>query len=280
MKSPYLRLMRLHQPAGILLLLWPCWWALTLASDGLPSVQLLLLFAMGAVLMRGAGCIVNDIADRKFDPMVERTKTRPLASGELSLKQALLFLALLLFISFGIAAILGWHVVLWATLSLIPVCIYPWMKRISWWPQLFLGLTFNWGALMGWVAVRDVIELPAVLLYMGGIFWTLGYDTIYAHQDKRDDAMIGVKSTALRLGDKTVPVTRVFYLLAGALWGFAGYVSGAGLFFYGFLLIVLCHFLWQIKSVSIHDPLSCRKIFISNAYQLGFLMWLACLMAI
>lgn len=278
-KSPYLRLMRLHQPAGILLLLWPCWWAITLASNGVPPILTLVLFGLGAVLMRGAGCIINDIADRKFDGLVERTKTRPLASGELTLTQALGFLALLLLVSLIIAISLGKAVVLWAVLSIIPVAIYPWMKRISWWPQLFLGLTFNWGALMGWVAVRDIIELPALLLYAGGIFWTLGYDTIYAHQDKSDDALIGVKSTALRLGDKTVAVTRVFYITAVLLWAFAGYFSSAGIFFFIFLCMALCHFILQIHKVDINTPLSCRKIFISNAYQLGAIVFLGTLLS-
>ena len=267
--------MRLHQPAGILLLLWPCWWAITLASGGLPEAHLLLLFALGAVLMRGAGCIINDIADRKFDPLVERTKTRPLASGELSVKQALLFLSLLLLLSLGIAMLLGKYVVMWAAISIIPVAIYPWMKRISWWPQLFLGLTFNWGALMGWVAVRDAIELPAVLLYVGGMFWTLGYDTIYAHQDKKDDALIGVRSTALRLGNRTVPVTGLFYLLAVGLWALAGAFMQAGWLFYILLGIAAMHFIWQIRSVDIDNPAICRKIFFSNAYQLSFFVFLA-----
>ncbi len=271
--------MRLHQPAGILLLLWPCWWALALASHGMPPLDIFILFGIGAILMRGAGCIINDIADRKFDPLVERTKTRPLASGELSLRQAISFLLLLLMLSLGIAILLGWHVVLWAATSLIPVAIYPFMKRISWWPQLFLGLTFNWGALMGWVAVRDAIELPALLLYVGGVFWTLGYDTIYAHQDKKDDAMIGIRSTALRLGDATLPAIRVFYGISVSCWAMAGILWHTEGMFYIFLILVLCHFIWQIKGVSLNDQASCRKFFISNAFQTGFLMYLACLNA-
>jgi 4-hydroxybenzoate polyprenyltransferase len=279
MKSPYLRLMRLHQPAGILLLLWPCWWALALASGGLPPLDVLALFGVGAVLMRGAGCIINDIADRKFDPLVERTKTRPLASGELTLTQALGFLAMLFFASLIIAILLGWHVVLWSAISLIPIAIYPFMKRISWWPQLFLGLTFNWGALMGWVAIQGTVELPALFLYMGGVFWTLGYDTIYAHQDKTDDALIGIKSTALRLGDSTVPVIRIFYMAAVLLWGFAGYFSDADAVFFIFLWLALCHFVWQIQNVDIKTPSSCQKIFISNAYQLGAIVFLGTLLS-
>ncbi len=279
LSSPYMRLMRLHQPAGIWLLLWPCWWALALASGGLPPLYMLLLFALGSVLMRAAGCIVNDIADRKFDSQVERTRTRPMASGELSLAQAVALLALLLGISLLIAMLLGKVVVMWAALALIPVAIYPWMKRISWWPQLFLGLTFNWGALMGWAAVRGEVELPALLLYGGGIFWTLGYDTIYAHQDKKDDALIGIKSTALFLGQRTKPAVLLFYILAILLWTAAGTLCGSGLLFYGFMAMVLGQFLWQVWGVDIDSPSSCRTMFISNACQLGWLAFFAFLLA-
>lgn len=277
--SPYLRLMRMHQPAGIPLLLWPCWWAIALASDGLPPLDILALFAAGAVLMRGAGCIINDIADRDIDSHVVRTKTRPIASGELNVRQALMFLVLLLLISLGIAWQLGWVVVMWAALSLIPVAIYPFMKRISWWPQLFLGLTFNWGALMGWAAITGKVELPALLLYAGGVFWTLGYDTIYAHQDKIDDKKIGVKSTALRLGRKTRPALVGFYGLSLLLWVLAGFSAGATLPYFITVLFVLLHFGWQVKALSTSSPISCKKLFKSNSYQLGALMFIACILA-
>src|SRR5262249_22861298 len=156
------RLMRLHQPVGIWLLLWPCWWAIARSSAALPVPSLMLLFAAGAILMRSAGCIINDIVDMKLDREVERTRTRPLASGELTLQQATGLLVILLSAAFMIALMLGHAVMVWAALSLIPVVIYPWIKRVSWWPQLFLGITFNWGALMGWVAVRGDIEWPAI----------------------------------------------------------------------------------------------------------------------
>lgn len=272
--SPYLRLMRLHQPVGIWLLMWPCWWSIALASDGVPSPELLALFALGSVLMRSAGCIINDIADREFDKQVERTRTRPLASGELSVKQALVLLALLLLAS----AIIAWHlgeiVMLWAVLSLIPVATYPFMKRISWWPQFFLGLTFNWGALMGWAAVRGTVEWPAIALYVGCIFWTLGYDTIYAHQDKKDDARIGVKSTALRLGKSTQKAVGLFYMLAMAGWIAAAWLVEAGPLFFAIMAGVMLQLGWQLCHVDLDDPTSCRRIFVSNT-KLGWLVFAA-----
>ena len=239
--SPYLRLMRLHQPAGIWLLFFPCAWAVVLASHKVFEWRILALFAIGAVLMRSAGCIINDIADRKFDAKVERTKTRPLASGELKVSQAVMLLFVLLFLSLIIAISLGKIVVLWAVLSLFPVVIYPLMKRVSWWPQLFLGLVFNWGALMGWAAVRGEIELPAILLYLGGIFWTLGYDTIYAIQDK------------------TKVFVAIFYVAAISCFSLA---SG------GFFLLIpaAIHAVWQVYFLDINSQISARKMFLSNIW--------------
>lgn len=264
--------MRLHQPVGIWLLLWPCWWGIALASYGYPSLQLLLLFAIGAVLMRSAGCIINDMADREFDKQVERTRTRPLASGELGMKQAAILLCALLLGSLAIALLLGPAVLIWAALSLLPVVIYPFMKRISWWPQLFLGLTFNWGALMGWAAVRGEMDWPAIALYAGGIFWTLGYDTIYAHQDKNDDQKIGIKSTALRLGEHTKQFVALFYLLALVLFVWAGMLAGMHNSFYALMLPVAVHFICQVYRVNLDEPASCRQVFISNIRLGGWVM--------
>jgi 4-hydroxybenzoate polyprenyltransferase len=268
-QSPYFRLMRLHQPVGIWLLLWPCWWSVALASNGSPSLYILGLFAIGAILMRSAGCIINDIIDRDIDKRVERTRTRPLASGELSVKQALILLTILVMLSVIIAWNLGLSVVMWSALSLIPVVIYPFMKRISWWPQLFLGLTFNWGALVGWVAVRGEVELPAVILYVSGVFWTLGYDTIYAHQDKIDDVNIGVKSTALRLGNYTKRAVGIFYLFAILGLVAAGIASDLTALIFSPLMLALLHLGWQLCNVDLDNPLSCRRIFVSNIYVGG-----------
>lgn len=270
--NPYLRLMRLHQPVGIWLLLWPCWWALALASPGFPDQVTMFLFAAGALLMRSAGCVINDIADREFDRQVERTKDRPLASGELSVRQAVGLLAVLLSSSLVIAMQLGWQVVMWSALALPLVAAYPLMKRITWWPQVFLGLTFNWGALIGWVAVCGEVELPALLLYAGGICWTLGYDTIYAHQDKADDARIGVKSTALRLGGRTKWFVAFVYLFALACWAAAG--SHAG--FFVCLALAALQMAWQVATLDIDSPASARRVFFSNA-GLGAVLFFACL---
>lgn len=274
--SPYIRLLRLHQPAGIWLLLFPCWWSVALASDGLPSPWLMLLFGVGAVVMRGAGCIINDMADREFDRKVERTRSRPLASGELTLWQAICVLGVLLAIANLIALQMNPGTLLLALGSLPLVATYPFMKRITWWPQAFLGLTFNWGALMGWTAVKTTLGLPALLLYVGGVFWTLGYDTIYAHQDKADDTHAGVKSSALRLGEHTRSFVAGFYALATALW--AGAITlqhgqAASLL----LIPVAAHFYWQVASVDLNNPGSCMHYFRSNRH-VGWMLLVACML--
>jgi 4-hydroxybenzoate polyprenyltransferase len=275
--SPYARLMRLHQRTGIWLLLWPCWWSLALASPGLPPLRLLALFALGATVMRAAGCVVNDIADRRFDAQVERTRARPLASGELTVAQALACLTALLAIALLIALPMGLAVVAWSALALPLVATYPLMKRITWWPQLFLGLTFNWGALLGWVAVRGSVGIPAVALYLACIFWTLGYDTIYAHQDKKDDAAIGVKSTALLFGSATPRFVRRCYILATALLAAAGVLAAAGPFYFLGLILFAGQLFRQLAKMDLDSPESCRCIFASNATAGWLLMLGACL---
>lgn len=278
MRSPYARLMRLHQPVGIGLLFWPCGWSAMLAAhDGIPYVPLLMM-AFGAMCMRSAGCIINDIVDRDIDAQVERTRTRPLASGEISLSHAILLLAALLGMSLLIAWQMGTEVLWWAALSIPLVATYPWMKRLTWWPQLFLGFTFNWGALLGWVAVRGSLETPAVLLYTGAIFWTLGYDTLYAHQDKHDDARIGVRSTALLLGQDTIRAVRLFYCLALAAWLAAGWQSGAGVFYFAGLIVVQQLLFRQTCDVDLDDPASCRAQFVANV-RVGGAFFIACVLS-
>ncbi len=268
LSNPYLQLMRLHQPVGIWLLFWPCAWALVLASEHLDITKLLLFF-LGAVLMRGAGCVINDIVDRNIDKQVERTKTRPLASGELKVGQAVGLLVVLLLVSLLVALQLGWVVVMWGALALIPVASYPFMKRISWWPQLFLGLVFNWGAFMGWVAVRSQIELPAILLYIGGVCLTLGYDTIYAHQDKADDVRIGVRSSALRLGENT----KFFVIIMYAIAIFCFVLATNDFLAVIWLFPAILHCLWQVYYLDIHSQKSARMVFLSNSW-LGGLIFL------
>ncbi|PCI51536.1 MAG: 4-hydroxybenzoate octaprenyltransferase [Alphaproteobacteria bacterium] len=270
---PYLQLMRADRPIGTWLLLWPCLWSIALASKT-PALTYMVLFSIGAFVMRGAGCVVNDLADRKYDAMVERTKGRPLPSGRVSVWQAFVFLGALCLIGMIILLQLNEFTIWLGIASLGLIVIYPFMKRITYWPQIVLGLTFNWGALMGWAAVTGSLAWPALLLYGGGIFWTLGYDTIYAHQDKEDDALIGVKSTALRLRENT-PRWLVFFYGA-MLTGFvlAGYMAGIGMAYYMGLTIVAGHCLWQIRSLKMEDSKNCLKRFKSN-HHLGFIMFMA-----
>jgi 4-hydroxybenzoate polyprenyltransferase len=275
---PYLKLMRLDRPIGTWLLLFPCWWSIALASPPgpalLPNVWLMALFGVGALVMRGAGCTVNDIIDRNIDGKVERTAARPIPSGAVSVWQALLFLGLQLLIGLLVLVQLGGFAVMLGVGSLLLVGLYPLMKRITYWPQAWLGLTFNWGALMGWAAVRDGLGWPAVVLYSAGFFWTLGYDTIYAHQDKDDDVLIGVKSSALALGERTRPYLFGFYGLTIVLMGLAGAMAGLSWLFYAGLFAAGLQLLWQASDVEIDDGADCLRKFKSNRL-FGWLVLLA-----
>jgi 4-hydroxybenzoate polyprenyltransferase len=261
---PYARLARLDKPIGTWLLLWPCWWGLALASSGVPSLWFILLFGIGAIVMRGAGCTVNDLADRDFDARVARTRTRPLASGALTPRQAFVFLALQLLLGFLVLIQFNAATIALGVASLPLIVIYPFMKRFTYWPQAFLGITFNWGALVGWTAVTGELGWPATVLYLAGFCWTLGYDTIYAHQDKEDDALIGVKSSALKLGERTKPYLVLFYAAALALLAVAGWLAGLGAAFYLLLPLAAAHAAWQIARVDIDGPATCLAIFKSN----------------
>ena len=270
--EPYARLARLDRPIGTWLLLFPAWWGIALASPERPDPVLLLLFAVGAVAMRGAGCTLNDIADRDYDAKVARTRLRPLPSGRVTVRQAAGFMlaqlaagAAVLFSLNGASILLGV-----AVLGLIGT--YPFMKRITYWPQLFLGLNFNWGALLGWTAVAGALAWPPLLLYLGGVFWTLGYDTIYAHQDKEDDARIGVKSSALALGARTRPFLFAFYAGAALLWGAAGLAAGLGVAFWAALAAAAAQLLWQAARVDTEDAADCLGKFRSNRV-VGWLMF-------
>ena len=275
---PYLRLARIDRPIGTWLLLWPCWWSLALAADKWPDALLLLLFAVGAVVMRGAGCCWNDIADREIDGKVARTAGRPIPSGEVSVLAAGAFMVLLGLIGLAILLSFNRFAILIGIASLAPVVVYPYMKRVTWWPQIFLGLAFNWGALLGWAAVRGELGWAPLLLYLGGIFWTLGYDTIYAHQDKEDDALIGVRSSALRLGEKSKPWLTVFFALALAL--FAASASLAGLPPHYLLAIALAAVQcgWQVGTLDLDDPEDCLAKFNSNTL-FGWILFLGFILA-
>ena len=271
---PYLRLARIDRPIGIWLLMFPCWWSTALASNSWPDPSLLLLFALGATVMRGAGCTVNDIVDRNFDARVARTATRPIPSGAVSVRQALAFAAALCLAGLLVLLQFNTFTIAVGASSLLLVALYPFAKRVTDWPQAVLGLTFNWGALVGWAAVRGDLGWPAMALYAAGIAWTLGYDTIYAHQDKEDDLIVGVRSSALRLGDATKPWLCGFYAAALALLGLAGHLAGLGWPFLPALAAVAAHFAWQILRLDLDDPKRCLALFKSNA-QAGLLIFIA-----
>ena len=261
---PYLRLVRIDRPIGTWLLLFPCWWSVALATEGPPDLWLMALFALGALVMRGAGCVLNDIADRDFDSLVARTRTRPIASGEISVTNAVLFLAALLFVALLILIQFNAFAVALGIASLPLVVLYPYAKRFTHWPQAVLGLTFNWGALLGWAAVEGRVDLPALALYAGGVFWTLGYDTVYAHQDKEDDALVGIKSTALKLGDATRFYLFAFFGAAIILFALSGYLAHLAWPFFAALALAAVHLLWQARYVDLANPIDCLAVFRSN----------------
>jgi 4-hydroxybenzoate polyprenyltransferase len=254
---PYLRLARLDRPIGSWLLLLPCWWSAALAAIAAhttPSIVQLLLFFIGAFAMRGAGCTYNDIVDRDLDASVERTRSRPIPSGQVSVFSASVFLVVQSLIGLAVLLSFNGFTIGLGIASLVIVAVYPFMKRVTYWPQIVLGLAFSWGALMGWAAVFARLNVPALLLYAGSIAWVIGYDTIYAHQDREDDALIGIKSTALLFGERTKPMLGVFYGLAVILIAAASVAAGAGPVFAIGLLVFAIHLAWQIVRLDISDP--------------------------
>jgi 4-hydroxybenzoate polyprenyltransferase len=268
---PYLRLARLDRPIGTWLLLIPCWWSVALATPSWPDAWLLALFAVGALVMRGAGCTINDIVDRDYDARVARTATRPIASGAVSVPQAFVFLALQLLIGLAVLAQLNTFTMIVGISSMVLIPVYPYMKRFTYWPQIFLGIVFNWGAFLGWAAVRGDLGGPALILYAACVFWTLGYDTIYAHQDKDDDARIGLKSTALRLAENTRPWLFGFYGITVVLLAVAGYRAGLAWPYFVILAAAAAQLGWQALRVDIDDPKDCLVKFKSNR-QFGWIV--------
>ncbi|MFZ2158754.1 MAG: 4-hydroxybenzoate octaprenyltransferase [Bradyrhizobium sp.] len=265
---PYLRLSRLDRPIGSWLLLMPCWWSAALAAGVAGDIGRLpiniVLFFIGAFAMRGAGCTWNDITDRDLDALVERTRSRPLPAGQVSVPQAAAFLVVQALIGLAVLLQFNRFAVMTGIASLIIVAVYPFMKRITWWPQIVLGLAFSWGALMGFAVTLGRIDATALVLYAGSIAWVIGYDTIYAHQDAEDDALIGVKSTARLFGARTHQALVAFYGLAVVLIGVALALAGARWPAWIGLAAFAGHLVWQIRRLEISDPALCLRLFKSN----------------
>lgn len=266
--QPFLRLARIDRPIGWWLLLLPCWWSTAMAALAerapWPSVKLLVLFLIGAIVMRGAGSTWNDILDRKIDAQVERTKNRPIPSGQVSAKAAFVFAIFLSFVGLAVLLQMNWFAIATGAASLLIVAIYPLAKRFISMPQFVLGLAFSWGALMGWAAVFGSLDWRPVLLYAGTICWVIGYDTIYAHQDRRDDAIIGVKSSARLFGDNTKPALVVLYSATVAMIATATAFSGGGLISLLGLVAFASHLTWQIVTLDANNPAYCLTLFRAN----------------
>jgi 4-hydroxybenzoate polyprenyltransferase len=264
---PYLRLARLDRPIGSWLLLMPCWWSVGLAGmhqDRFPSVWHIVLFFIGAFAMRGAGCTWNDLVDRDLDEKVERTRSRPIPSKQVTVAQATLFMLAQALVGLLVLIQFNRFTVITGLASLLVVVIYPFMKRITYWPQIFLGLAFSWGALMGWPAAFGRLDWPPLVLYAGSICWVIGYDTIYAHQDREDDLLVGIKSTALLFGEQTPTMLARFYVAAVVLISAAGLMAGGGLIFTLGLIAFAAHLAWQVTRLDIDDPAHCLVLFKSN----------------
>ena len=272
----FIDLTRLRKPIGYMLLFWPCAWGLTLAYDFSTNLKnyffYLLLFFFGSVLMRSAGCIVNDILDKEFDKKVSRTKDRPIASGKTSVKLALVYVLILCFCALLVLLNFNNITIILALGSMPLAFTYPLMKRFTYWPQLFLGITFNYGLLLGWTSINENLDILPILFYMGAIFWTLGYDTIYGFQDIKDDEIIGLKSTSIKFKKKPYIFLFTCYFVLFLMIIVLGISEKFNIFYYAFSLIIGYHlFYYQLKNVNLNNPVNCLKIFKSNNI-LGFLV--------
>ena len=273
----FIELTRLKKPIGYMLLFWPCAWGLTIAYDFSSNLKnyflYLFLFFLGAVLMRSAGCIVNDILDKEFDKKVSRTKDRPIASGKTSVKLALVYVLILCFCALLVLLNFNNITIILALGSMPLAFTYPLMKRFTYWPQLFLGLTFNYGLLLGWTSINESLNILPILFYTGAIFWTLGYDTIYGFQDIKDDEIIGLKSTSIKFKKKPFIFLLACYVILFSMIITLGILENFNIFYYAFSLIIGYHlFLYQLKSVDLNNPMNCLKVFKSNNL-LGFLVF-------
>jgi 4-hydroxybenzoate polyprenyltransferase len=274
----FIDLVRLKKPIGFMLLFWPCAWGLTLAYDFSSNLNnyffYLILFFLGAVLMRSAGCIVNDILDKEFDKKVFRTKNRPIASDQISVKLAILYVIILCFLALLILLNFNNFTIILALGSMPLAFTYPLMKRFTYWPQLFLGITFNYGLILGWTTIQNQIDLLPTLFYLGAIFWTLGYDTIYGFQDIKDDEIIGLKSASIKFKDNAKSFIFLCYLILSISLFIIGYLINSNLFFYFFMILPISHlFLYQIYKFNPKNPDKCLEIFKSNNL-LGILVFI------
>ena len=267
----FIELTRLKKPIGFMLLFWPCAWGLTIAYDFSNNINIyffyLFLFFLGSILMRSAGCIVNDIMDEEFDKKVERTKSRPIASGKVSKKLGVIYVLILCLLAFLILINFNWFTIILALGSIPLAFSYPLIKRYTYWPQLFLGVTFNYGLILGWLSIKNSLDIIPIIFYIGAIFWTLGYDTIYGFQDIKDDEIIGIKSTSIKF--KKTPIT--FLTICYSIFIFFTFIVGIlmkfnNLFFIILILPFLHLFAYQVKNIKINDASNCLKIFKSNNF--------------
>ena len=274
----FIELTRLNKPIGFMLLFWPCIWGLTLAYDFNMSLDIFIfysaLFFSGSVLMRSAGCIVNDISDKNFDKLVERTKDRPIASGKISIRLAAIYASMLCAIAFLVLINFNIFTILMALISMPLAFTYPLMKRFTYWPQLFLGITFNYGLVLAWISIKNDISLIPIIFYVGAIFWTLGYDTIYGHQDIKDDEIIGVKSTSIKFRNNPKIFILLCYLTFISSLVFVGILMNFKIFYYLFLIIPIIHLVFfQVKNLIVDDSKDCLIKFKSNNF-IGFLVFI------
>ena len=267
----FIELTRLNKPIGFMLLFWPCIWGLTLAYDFALSLEIFIfygaLFFSGSVLMRSAGCIVNDISDKNFDKLVERTKDRPIASGKISIRLAAIYASILCAIAFLVLINFNKFTILMALISMPLAFTYPLMKRFTYWPQLFLGITFNYGLVLAWISIKNDISLIPIIFYFGAIFWTLGYDTIYGYQDIKDDEIIGVKSTSIKFKNNPKKFVLICYLTFIASLILIGLLMKFSLFYFLFLIFSFFQLIFfQIYKLNVNDPMSCLSKFKSNNF--------------
>ena len=274
----FIQLTRLNKPIGYMLLFWPCLWGLTIAYDFKSNLDTyffyLVLFFIGSILMRSAGCIVNDIVDRNYDKKVLRTKNRPIASEKISVKLGFFYVSFLCLSALVVLLQFNKLTVFFALASMPLAFTYPYMKRFTYWPQLFLGITFNYGLLLGWISVQENLSLKPIIFYIGAIFWTLGYDTIYGYQDIKDDEIIGVKSTSIKFKDNPKKILYLFYLITFLSLASLGYLMKFNYIYFIFLIVPFLHFFsYQIGKLNIKSPENCLKLFKSNNF-LGLIVFL------